>query len=54
MNEFTVHLVSSASMKIFPQKTMSSIENFFNEEINFEGVGDVSLELVPMKILTIC
>ena len=37
MNEFTVHLVSSAFMKIFPQNTLSSFKNYFNEEIILEG-----------------
>ena len=36
MNEFTVHLVSSASMNIFPQNTLSSFKTYFNEEINLE------------------
>ena len=37
MNEFTVHLVSSASINIFPQNTLSLFKNYFNEEINLEG-----------------
>ena len=43
MNEFTVHLVSSASMIIFPQSTLSSFTNYFNEEINLEGDWRVAL-----------
>ena len=37
MNEFTGHLVSSASMNIFPDNTLANFSNFFNEEINLEG-----------------
>ena len=37
MNEITVHLVSSASMKMFLQNTLSSFKSYFNEEINLEG-----------------
>ena len=50
MNEFTVHLVSSDSMKIFPQKT--SFENYFNEEINLEGAWRVALSeiIFPAKV----
>ena len=43
MNEFMVHLVSSASMNIFPQNTLSSFKNYFNEEINLEGDWRVAL-----------
>ena len=52
MNEFTVHLVSSASMNIFPQNTLSSFKNCFNEEINLQGDWRVALsELIfPAKI----
>ena len=52
MNEFTVHLVSSASMNIFPQNTLSSFKNFFNEEINLEGDWRVALSgiVFPTKI----
>ena len=37
MNEFTVHLVSSASMNIFPDNTLANFRYFFNEEIILEG-----------------
>ena len=37
MNEFTVHIVSSTSMKVFPQNTLPSFKNFFTEEIYLEG-----------------
>ena len=43
MNEFTVHLVSSASRNIFPQNTLSSFKNYFNEEIKLEGDWRVAL-----------
>ena len=42
MNEFTVHLVSSASMNNFPQNK-SSFKKFFNEEINLEGDWRVAI-----------
>ena len=52
MNEFTVHLVSSASMNIFPQNTFSSFKNYFNEEISLEGDWRVALSeiIFPAKI----
>ena len=52
MNEFTVHLVSSASMNIFPQNALSSFKNYFNEEINLEGDWRVALSeiIFPAKI----
>ena len=50
LNEFTVHLVSSDSMKIFPQNT--SFKNYFNEEINLEGDWRVALSeiIFPAKV----
>ena len=52
MTEFTVHLVSSASMNIFPQNTLSSFKNYFNAEINLEGDWRVALSeiIFPAKI----
>ena len=52
MNEFTVHLVSSASMNIFPQNTLSSFKNYFKEEINLDGDWRVALSeiIFPAKI----
>ena len=52
MNEFTVHLVSSASRKIFPQNTMSSFKNYFNKEINLEGDWRIAISeiIFPTKI----
>ena len=52
MNEFTVHLVSSASMNIFPQNTLSSFKNYFNEEINLVGDWRVALSeiIFPAKM----
>ena len=50
MNEFTVHLVSSASMNIFHQNTLSSFKNCFNKEINLEGDWRVAVsEILPGK-----
>ena len=52
MNEFTVHLVSSASMNIFPQNTLSSFKNYFDEESNFKVDWRVALSeiIFPAKI----
>ena len=52
MNEFTVHLVSSASMNIFPENTLSSFKNYFNEKIYLEGDWRVALSeiIFPAKI----
>ena len=52
MNEFTVHLVSSASMNIIPQNTLSSFKNYFNEEIILERDWRVALSetIFPAKI----
>ena len=52
MNEFTVHLVSSASMNIFPDNTLANFRNFFNEEINLEGNWRVALSeiIFPSRI----
>ena len=52
MNEFTVHLVSSVSMIIYPQNKLSLFKNFFNEEINLEGDWRVAISEIisPAKI----
>ena len=52
MNEFTVHLVSSASMNTFPQNILSSFKNYFNEENNLEGDWRVALSeiIFPVKM----
>ena len=51
MNEFTVHLVSSASMNIFPQNTLYAFKIYFNEEIYLEGDWRVALSeiIFPAK-----
>ena len=43
MNEFMVHLVSSASMNNFPQNALSSFKKKFNGEIYSEGDWRVAL-----------
>ena len=52
MNEFTVHLVPSASMNIFSQNKLASFKNYFNEEICLEGDWRVALSeiIFPAKI----
>ena len=41
--EFTVHVISSASMEIFDSNTLSSFRNFFNDEIQLAGDWRVAL-----------
>ena len=36
-DEFTVNVISSASMEIFDQNTLASFRNFFNDEIQLSG-----------------
>ena len=52
MNEFTAHLISSASMNIFPQNILSFFKNYFDEENNLEGNWRVALSeiIFPAKI----
>ena len=33
-DEFTVHVISSASMDIFQENTLAKFRNFFNDEID--------------------
>ena len=51
-DEFTVHVISSASMKIFDQNTLASFRNFFNDEIQLSGDWRVALSeiIFPTKI----
>ena len=42
-DEFTVHLVSSASMEMFDSNTLASFRNFFNDEIQLSGDWRVAL-----------
>ena len=52
MHEFTIHLVSSASMDIFPENTLANFKNFFNEEISLQGDWRVALSeiIFPSRI----
>ena len=43
MNEFTVHIVFSASLSIFSQNILSSFKKYFNEEISLEADWRVAL-----------
>ena len=36
-NEFTVHVISSASMQMFGSNTLASFGNFFNDENQLSG-----------------
>ena len=51
-DEFTVHVISSASMEIFDSNTLSSFRNFFNDEIQLAGDWRVALSeiIFPTKI----
>ena len=42
-DEFTVHVVSSASMEIFDSNTLASFRIFFNDEIQLAGDWRVAL-----------
>ena len=50
-DEFTVHVISSASMQIFKSNTLASIRNFFNDEIQLSGDWRVALSeiIFPTK-----
>ena len=45
-NEFTVYLVSSASMSVFTDNTLASFKNLFSEEIILDGDWRVALSEV--------
>ena len=51
-DEFTVHVISSASMQIFKSNTLASFRSFFNDEIQFSGDWRVALSeiIFPTKI----
>ena len=51
-DEFTVHVISSASMQIFGSNTLASFRNFFNDEIQLSGDWRVALSeiIFPTKI----
>ena len=51
-DEFTVHVVSSASMEIFDSNTLESIRNFFNDKIQLAGDWRAALSeiIFPTKI----
>ena len=51
-DEFTVHVISSASMQIFGSNTLDSFRNFFNDEIQLSGDWRVALSeiIFPTKI----
>ena len=51
-DEFTVHVVSSASMEIFDSNTLASCRNFFNGKIQLSGDWRVALSeiIFPTKI----
>ena len=51
-DEFTVHVLSSGSIEIFDQNTLTSFRNFFNDEIQLSGKWRVALSeiIFPTKI----
>ena len=54
-DEFTVNLISSASMDIFPNNTLASFRNFFNEALILEGDWRVALTeiIFPAQIANV-
>ena len=42
-DEFTVYVISSASMQIFGSNTLASFRIFFNDEIQLSGVCRLTL-----------
>ena len=48
-DEFTVHVVSSDSMKIFDSNTVASFRNFFNDEIQLAGDWRVALSEIIFR-----
>ena len=51
-DEFTVHLISTASMDYFPDNTLASFRNFCKEEIALDGDWIVALSeiIFPTKL----
>ena len=51
-DEFTVHVISSASMNLFQGNTLAKFRNFFNDEIDLTGDWIVTLSeiIFPTKI----
>ena len=51
-DEFTVHLISTASMDYFPDNTFDSFRNFCKEEIALDGDWRVALSeiIFPTKL----
>ena len=51
-DEFTMHVISSASMQILGSNTLASFRNFFNDEIQLSGDWRVALSeiIFPTKI----
>ena len=43
MDSFIIELVSNASGKLFPDKTLSSFTNFLPEQVNLEGQWEVAI-----------
>ena len=54
-DEFTVNLISSASMNIFPNNTLASFRNFFSEALILQGDWRVALTeiIFPAQIANV-
>ena len=54
-DEFTVNIISSASMNIFPENTLASFRNFFSEALILEGDWRVALTeiIFPSQIANV-
>ena len=48
-----MHVVSSASMNIFPENTLANFTNYFSEEVNLEGDWRVALSetIFPSRLI---
>ena len=54
-DEFTVNVISSASMNIFPENTLASFRNFFSEALILQGDWRVALTeiIFPSQIANV-
>lgn len=51
METRTIELVSNASLKVYPDNSLSSFVNFLPEQLNFEGEWEVALSEISFPVL---
>ena len=51
MELFTIELVSNASGQLLPENTLSSLKNFFPEQMNLEGQWEVAISKISYPSL---